>query len=274
MPVEGLSPKDQSSTENRTSTFLFYYWQQLKVLFTPATPIFVTAVYCLVVLLHYYHRQSGHQEYLTTLIPDPAIIKEWFTLAYGIEGLWYLLAPSSAILILGIITAFSSKAKNIFPLCRFRDFGLRIGTSAGWRDALVFFVLVLPIVLLAGLLEEFSSYYPLSRLARVSAQWFAVWQAVQLLYFLGWEFLNRGFLMLGLEPYMGRWSILAAAVPFCLLHFGKPEFETIASFFAAILLGWLTLRARSILPATVIHWGWAFSLDAAVVFRKGSFLLT
>jgi Type II CAAX prenyl endopeptidase Rce1-like len=269
--VEHRASKGQLSTEDKTSRFLSHYWHELRLLRNPATPIFVAGVYCLVVLLCYYHRKSGYEECVAILIPNSAVIKEKFTLAYALEGLWYLLAPSVAILALGIIAAFSPNARDFFPQCRFRDFGLRIGTWVGWRDSLFFFLIVLPIVLSAGLLKDFSSYYPLSRLARVSAQWFVVWQAVQFLYFLGWEFLNRGFLVLGLEPYMGRWSILAAAVPFCLLHFGKPELEAVASFFAAIILGWLTLRARSILPATILHWGWALSLDAAVLFSKGGF---
>ena len=110
------------------------------------------------------------------------------------------------------------------------------------EDAGILLAIILPIVILVSFRGDFSDYYPISRLARTGAQWFFIWEVIQLLYFFGWEFLNRGILVLELENTMGRWSIVAAAAPFCILHFGEPGLETFASFFVAIALGWLTLR--------------------------------
>ncbi len=252
--------------------FRNYYRREIIALSNPATPLFAAAVYCLTLLMAYYCRQHAYQFLDKMLLCDSLTAIEPFIVLHGIEGAWYLTAPSLAVILLWTVTSISSKVKFIFPLVGFRNLGLCIGTFSGWRDALFFFAMILPFIVAAGLLEDFSEYYPLSRLARSSFEWFVVWQAVQLLFFLGWEFLNRGLLLFGFESSMGRWSVIAVAVPFCLLHFGKPGVEAVGSFVAAIALGWLTLRARSMMPAVALHWACAFTLDAVVITSSGGFL--
>jgi hypothetical protein len=269
MQDENPGPKAVSELEARG--FLSYYLREFHALCCPATPLFVAAVYCLVVSLAHYYRQYAYQLSGTILSQWSTRIDAGFTLGYGVEGLWYVVGPSLAVFALASITALLPGTKGVLPRRGFREFGLCVGSRRGWQDAAIMLGFILPIVIFVAFRKDFSDYYPASRLARTSAQWFVAWQAIQFLYFFGWEFLNRGFLLLGLETTMGRWSIVAAAVPFCLLHFGKPGLETFASFFVAIALGWLTLRARSFLPATVIHWAWTFTLDTAVVLRKGYF---
>jgi membrane protease YdiL (CAAX protease family) len=269
--MEDENSNRHAPPEGEAQGFLSYYLRELKALCHPATPLFVTAIYCLVVSLAYYYRQHACQLTGRILCDSSTSAEAGFTFGYGVEGLWYVAGPCLAVCILAVVTALLPRATDMFPQCGLRDFGMCAGSLRGWKDSAIFLAIVLPVVVLVAFRNDFSDYYPLSRLARTSAQWFFAWQAIQFLYFIGWEFLNRGFLLLGLETTMGRWSILAAAVPFCILHFGKPGLETFASFFVAIALGWLTLRARSILPATVIHWAWTFTLDTAVVLRKAYF---
>lgn len=270
--MAGQEP-DTKATPLRDSGDCFHYYRtEFTALSNPATPLFGAVTYCLTLLIAYYYRQHAYQLFEEMVSPVSLIKRESFIFLYGIEGVWYLLGPSLTIIILLTVTSLSSKAKSIFPLIRFGDFGLCIGSVYGWRDALVFFAIILPFIVVAGLLDDFSRYYPLSEFAQCSFQWFVAWQAGQLLFFLGWEFLNRGLLLFSLESSMGRWSVIAAAVPFCLLHFGKPGVEAVGSFFASIVLGWLTLRARSMMPAVALHWACAFTLDAVVITGKGGFL--
>lgn len=267
-----LIDEKKASADASSVHFRNYYRRELIALSNPATPLFAAAVYCLTLLMAYYCGQHAYQFLDDMLLCDSLIKSEPFMVSHAIEGTWYLLAPSLAVILLSTVTSISSRVKFIFPLVGLRNFGLCIGTCSGWRDALVFFAMILPFIVGAGLLEDFSKYYPLSRLARSSFQCFLAWQAVQLLFFLGWEFLNRGLLLFGFESSMGRWSVIAVAVPFCLLHFGKPGVEAAGSFVAAIVLGWLTLRARSMMPAVALHWACAFTLDAVVIISRGGFL--
>jgi membrane protease YdiL (CAAX protease family) len=269
--MAGQSREPKETPERNPGDFILYYRRELTALSNPATPLFAALVYCFTLLIAYYFRQHAYQLPDEIRWLDSFTKRESFIVLYGIEGAWYLVGPSLATIILLTVTSISSKVKSFFPLIGFRNFGLRIGTVSGWRDALVFFAIILPFILVAGLRQDFSGYYPLSELARSGIQWFIAWQAVQFLFFLGWEFLNRGLLLFGFESSMGRWSVIAAAVPFCLLHFGKPGAEAVGSFCAALALGWLTLRARSIMPAVALHWACAFMLDVIVITNNGGF---
>lgn len=252
--------------------FLRYYRDEFTALTNPATPLFSAAVYCLTLFLAHCYRENVYL-FLDEIFSAGSLIKrEPFIALHLVEGIWYLAGPILAIIILSLFTSISCRAKSIFPLTGFRDFGLTIGALSGWRDALVFFAFMAPVIAATSLIEEFAGYYPLSGLARSGIQWFMIWQAVQLLFILGWEFLNRGLLLFGLEGSLGRWSVIAAAIPFFLLHLGKPGPEALGSFFAAIALGWLTLRARSVMPAVALHWACAFTLDVVSIINRGGFL--
>lgn len=71
---------------------------------------------------------------------------------------------------------------------------------------------------------------------------------------IGWEFFFRGFILFGLEPVAGPYSILLQAVPFTLAHFGKPEAETISCIFGGAAYGWIAWRTRSFLYPFLVHW--------------------
>lgn len=171
---------------------------------------------------------------------------------------------------LPLAAGFSQTPKYFRPY-RLRDYGFRPGKLVGWRDAVIFFAVMMPFVLFAIFQKDFSRTYPLFKMARNSLGIFLIWEGVHLLHMFGWEFLNRGFLLFGLEKSMGRWAILASAIPFALLHIGKPELEAYGSFLAAIALGWLAYRSRSFLPGVFLHWGVALTVDVLSIVRSGGF---
>jgi membrane protease YdiL (CAAX protease family) len=70
-----------------------------------------------------------------------------------------------------------------------------------------------------------------------------------------WEFLFRGYMLFGLEKSIGKSAIFVQAIPFVLLHFGKPFLEMLACIPGGFVLGYVSYRTRSFLPCFIIHFG-------------------
>lgn len=71
----------------------------------------------------------------------------------------------------------------------------------------------------------------------------------------GWEFIWRGWLLFTYIEYFGvGTAILLQAVPFALLHVGKPELETYSTLFGGAGFGWLAWKTRSFVYPCLIHW--------------------
>ena len=130
------------------------------------------------------------------------------------------------------------------------DYGIRIGR---WKLAIIMTAVCLAsmalILYAAGKMPEFRSYY-----YRYAIDW-----SEQLLdaalYMFAWEFLFRGYMLFGLEKSIGKSAIFVQAIPFVLLHFGKPFLETLACIPGGFILGYVAYRTRSFLPCFIIHFG-------------------
>jgi len=130
------------------------------------------------------------------------------------------------------------------------DYGIRIGQ---WKPSIVLTAVCLAAMALilygAGKTPEFRSYY----------QMYAIdWPELLLnhsLYMFGWEFLFRGYMLFGLEKSIGKSAIFVQAIPFVLLHLGKPFLETLACIPGGFILGYVAYRTRSFLPCFIIHLG-------------------
>ena len=81
---------------------------------------------------------------------------------------------------------------------------------------------------------------------------------------VGWEFLHRGFLLMGIRYVLAERdrirpetaSIMAVAVVWIfevVFHFIKPELEALGLLIGSPLLSWLALRLRSIWVSFLIH---------------------
>ncbi len=141
----------------------------------------------------------------------------------------------------------------------FRDDPRRFGLTFGkWRKGIVFCVLGIALMaVVIGLLaqlEEFQRYYSLGifedpQAARVLE--FALRQGV---YMFSWEFIFRGFMLFGLKDRFGSLAIWIQAIPFAIMHLGKPELETLSTIFGGAAFAYIDLQSESILPSFVIHW--------------------
>lgn len=75
------------------------------------------------------------------------------------------------------------------------------------------------------------------------------------------EFLFRGFMVIGLMHVVGRRAVLAMAVVYCFLHFGKPAGEAISSIFGGYILGVIAFETRSIWGGIIVHLGIAWMME-------------
>ncbi|MBX5484932.1 MAG: CPBP family intramembrane metalloprotease [Myxococcaceae bacterium] len=147
-----------------------------------------------------------------------------------------------------------------------RRYGLGLGD---WRAGLwisgLFLLVMVPAVYLASRTPSFAHHYPLAGNGAftikgpdgkpvVFLEVFFLYELAYFLYFVGWEFLFRGWMLNGLLPRFGRGgAILCQVAPFALMHLGKPEPEALGSIVAGVALGILALRTRSFWYGAILH---------------------
>ncbi len=148
------------------------------------------------------------------------------------------------------------------------------GVTLGRRRRTAMWVAVsLPAFIAMGALSatmpELRRVYPINPLASMSMAAFAAHAATYLLFYLGWEFFFRGFLLFGLEKELGAANaVLIQATMSAMLHIGDPAGEAFGGFAGGILWGVAALRTRSLLPGLVGHAALGLSLDWFLCFGR------
>jgi membrane protease YdiL (CAAX protease family) len=153
----------------------------------------------------------------------------------------------------------------IFPLIiiksvfkeKLKNYGLSWGDKRyGLRFIIITIPLIItPIIILGSRMPQVRAEYPLSKLVQDNASVFLLYEfSYVLLYYVGWEFFFRGYMLFGLREKFGdTYAILLQVIPSALMHFNKPESEFLGSIILGIVLGYLALRTRSILYPLIIH---------------------
>ena len=157
---------------------------------------------------------------------------------------------------------------------RLRDYGLKLGgVFTDFWVYLLMMAVALPTVLVASGGSRFQQTYPFYHPPMNEPAWpnLVQWEMLYTLQFFGVEFLFRGFLVHGLKHRFGAYAIFVMMVPYCMLHFTKPLPEALASILGAIVLGFMSLRTRSIWMGIGIHVSVAWSMDIASLWRQGFF---
>lgn len=153
-------------------------------------------------------------------------------------------------------------AAALTPGQRVRDTGIGLGDArTGLKVSGLILAAFLPIVAIASKLPAFAGHYPLCGAATSSWGAYFTYAAGFALYFIGWEYLFRGYLLFALEPTMGKMAVFAQTLPFVVLHSGKPQLECLGSIIAGVFLGMLALRTRSFWYGALIHICVACSMD-------------
>ncbi|MBI4124389.1 MAG: CPBP family intramembrane metalloprotease [Deltaproteobacteria bacterium] len=135
-----------------------------------------------------------------------------------------------------------------------REAGLGLGD---FKLGLTAVVLYLPVATLGcwflSSLSSFQETYPFFRGVLHDWRLFAAYEVLFLFYWIGWEYLWRGFLLFGTARTFGVWSIFIQTLPFAALHAQRPWPEAYLSVLGALLLGALVWRCRSFWVAVPIH---------------------
>jgi len=183
------------------------------------------------------------RETIVVLVTTFVLVIDWYhppvlgigpelSLGLGRMGL-FLVVPLVTLLLLGERPA---------------DYGLRIGEwRIGLAVVLVMAALVTPLVLFVAGLPEFNLYYRHDP-SKVAGAVFGGWLDVAAA-----EFLFRGFLMWTLIRLAGPMGVVLATFPFVFTHLGKPELETLSTFFGGLGFGWIAWRTRSVLYGALLH---------------------
>lgn len=160
--------------------------------------------------------------------------------------------------------------KLLFPKDSLLDFGLR---PEGIVKYLWLYGLSLAIVLGAmGIVAsqpDFGTYYPFYKLSSRSWQDFWAWELIYWLQFISLELFFRGFMIGALRKSFGSGAIFAMALPYCMIHYGKPYLEAHGAVVAGIFLGTMAAKTRSALAGMVLHITVAFGMDMLSLWKRG-----
>lgn len=206
-----------------------------------------------VLIISHYQGGTGYYRVLfgSRFDSHPAAVAYPFFWWFGASIVLYLVVP--------LLLAFATRGSWN------RAYGLSLGDwKAGLLTTALFLVVMMPAAWVASKLPSFAGQYPLAGRGaylvtvggktQVSYGLFALYEAAYFLYFVGWEFLYRGWMLNGLLPRFGRGgALLVQMVPFAVMHLGKPELEALGSIVAGLALGVLALRTRSFWYGAVVH---------------------
>lgn len=201
-----------------------------------------TAVIVLITLKIY----QGDQSFFTAHFQNP----EWpEPLADWYRWLYHHLAS----LLLWAIVPFIL-IKTLFRQ-KLSDFGWALGDWRFGLKATLVAIIIMPLpVYLSSLNPEHREWYPLTTMATASAGYFALWGLSYLPHYIGWEFMFRGFVGVGMSRFYGKIGATGIQVAMTtLLHIGKPMGETWGAAIGGVYLGWLTYRTGSVWWAILFH---------------------
>jgi membrane protease YdiL (CAAX protease family) len=151
---------------------------------------------------------------------------------------------------------------------RLRDYGLSFDNFL--KHLWIYVVMFIPVAALVWLVAsepDFQRQYPFYKNPRGVLD-FVVWEFFYALQFFSLEFFFRGFMLHGTKDKLGRFAIFAMVVPYTMIHFRKPLYETLGAVIAGSALGVLSLRTGSVLGGFFIHVAVAISMDVAAILMR------
>lgn len=164
-----------------------------------------------------------------------------------------------------------------------KEFGMKLPENGKWIWPITFVCMLIIVCVLyfPSKWEQFQDYYPIFKqfnhsdplffssnpyAENFSKMFFA--EASYGLYMFCWEFFFRGYMTCAMSKTFGLWAVIIQAVPFMLLHIGKPIEEVISSFFAGIALGLIAYYGKSFLPAFILHYWVSVMFNVMVVLNR------
>ena len=198
---------------------------------------------------------------MQSIIDDP-VNGQLYMLAYwaAVVIFFYLIVPAGIILFV-----FKEKLS---------DYGLSSkGALQDYPLYLCMLVFMIPLVIYFSGSASFLERYPFYEVAQGENLFpkFFIWEIIYFIQFVALEFFFRGFILHGTKQRFGFYAIFVMVIPYCMIHFGKPMAETIAAIIAGTVLGFFSLKSKSIWLGVMIHCSVALTMDLSALFRKGGF---
>jgi len=233
----------------------------------PAVCLGITAV--VLTLQEYYGGRTFYDQIIRPFLADLETAKHSVKLAkydefYGY--CWWVFCR-----VLGYVLLPLPLWKLLFPGDSLLDMGLRIRGffSHIWIYALCL-AIVVPTMLLVASQPDFGTYYPFYKNSSRSWWDFLIWEAIYFAQFFALEIFFRGFIVGALRQTMGTAAIFVMAVPYCMIHYGKPYLEAHGAIVAGVVLGSLAMRTRSIYAGFLVHISVAFLMDFLALWRRAA----
>lgn len=219
----------------------------------------------------------GERFFFVLLLAAPAIFAVKITfdevannltqhLAFPWNRYWYKVLdwPLKLLVVFMLVTAIWQWGRFEKPLPGLQAKGFRV------RPYLLLLLGMVPLIAFAATQNDFLRTYPkvqridgLEQYVQHAFPWKLLYELSYGIDFLTIEFFFRGFLILAFARYAGKNAILPVAVFYCSIHFGKPLFECITSYFGGIILGAVVYNTRSIWGGLIVHLGIAWLMELA-----------
>ena len=173
-----------------------------------------------------------------------------------------------AFLLFGVIPALI--VRYVFHE-KLSQYGVCLGNlKIGLRSFLIMSPILFVIGYFTGGDKAYLGVYPLNPSIRPGADvyLFAAHVLTYVLYYIGWEFMFRGFLQKATEPQFGPMSaVLIQTLASTMLHYGHPNGEVFGAIVIGIFWGFLVLKTNSIWSGLCQHIVVGVSLDCFLIYR-------
>jgi membrane protease YdiL (CAAX protease family) len=236
--------------------------------FRPAMCLVIVAV--VLTLQEYYGGRRFYQEMIY-----PVLVRweadGWKALELQKFSELYSYAWWSFSRVLGYVIIPFPLWKLLFPKDNLLDMGLRV--SGFFQHAWIYLLclaFVLPAMALVASQPDFGTYYPFYKFSSRSWMDFMAWELMYWVQFLSLEMFFRGWMLGALRKSVGAAAIFVMAVPYCMIHYGKPYLEANGAIVAGIVLGSLAMHTRSIYAGFLVHITVAFLMDFLALFKRGA----
>jgi len=208
-------------------------------------PVYLTVIATALMILYWYLSKSSY-------MPDwfLELSREWT----GVGGKAFHARLWSHLTCLVLLAIVPTVLTGITDRMSLGELGLGV-RNAGREFIIVtvLYVLFVPFVLYFSTWPGFQKTYPRIHLASTSVQVFVLFHLLYLIKWAAWEYFFRGWMLFAFKRDFGTRSVLISTIPFALMHYGKPQIETLSAIAAGFILCWLALKGRSIWPGVLIH---------------------
>ena len=178
------------------------------------------------------------------------------------------LATYTIAMTLGLFVLVPALVVKVVFRERLADYGIQLGLR---KRTFRSYLMIAPLMLLAaylgssdpGMIGFFGIKF------RPSPSIFALHVCTFAAFYVGWEFIFRGFIQFGLRPSVGAANaILIGTLASVLFHINTPMLETYAAIIAGIGWGILAFRTESILSGLLQHMTLGIAMQAFMCYGQ------